>query len=145
MTLPNKYSSDIDQIPTCVIKMAAKHIQYSLHHEIRPRLSQPVSLSSTVSNKVFEPAYFNRLLKYFLRYNLLHQQQFVFIPKRSTEMAIFNILLLSPLYRKTVDRLSVKITVTTTGVLLETDYISNLRIFSLLARFRTNQRYCHTS
>lgn len=50
---------------------------------------RPVSLLPSLS-KVFERAIYNRLYKYFDTFNILSKHQYEFLPRRSTELAIYN-------------------------------------------------------
>ena len=119
MGLPNKYSSGIDEIPIYVIKFAGKFLAEPLADITNECLStqvfpedlkkaklvpvfkkgdcqnvsnyRPVSLLPAVS-KVFERVIYNRLMNHLIRHQILSQNQFGFIPKRSTEMAIYNVI-----------------------------------------------------
>lgn len=119
MKLPNKYSSGMDEIPIYALKFAGEYLAAPLADIINESIStqvfpsalkiakvvpihkkgskqcienyRPVSLLPAVS-KVIERALYNRMMDYLNVHGILTDHQFGFRPKRSTEMAIYNVV-----------------------------------------------------
>ena len=117
--LPNKYSAGLDEIPVKVLKDIADLVSRPFTNIINECFStgifpsdlkvakitpifkkgdsslvsnyRPVSLLSSLS-KIFEKALYNRLLHFISANNILVEHQFGFVPKKSTELAIFTTL-----------------------------------------------------
>ena len=118
-TLPPKFSSGLDEIPSIVLKKVAETISFPLANIINECLAQgifqdklkivkivpvykkgekshidnyrPVSLLSVLL-KIFERIIYIRILEYFIQNKIFVTSQHEFLPGRSTTTAIFNSL-----------------------------------------------------
>lgn len=119
LSLQNKYSSGLDEIPTCAIKWVADLLAEPLANIINESFAsgifpsalkaaklipvpkrgntrdiadyRPISLLSAIS-KVFERAIYNRIMKFLDQHHVLSENQYGFRVKRSTELAIFKVI-----------------------------------------------------
>lgn len=116
-TLPNKYSSGVDEIPTALVKSCINELTIPLTKlinqsftesifpdilkiaKIKPILKKggksddpsqyrPIALLPTIS-KIFEKTMANRICSFTEKYNILHNNQYGFRKNRSTTLAVF--------------------------------------------------------
>lgn len=117
MSLPNKFSAGLDEIPVKILKHVAHFISEPLADIINESFTtgtfpdslkgakvvpiykngeptsvenyRPISILPSLS-KIFERALYDRLYKYFSSFNIFTTHQYGFLPKKSTELAIYN-------------------------------------------------------
>ena len=119
MSLPNKFSAGVDEVPVCLLKHVAAPVSPPLADIINEcfmtgtfpsRLKiakvtpvhkkgdihnvanyRPISVLSSMS-KVIERAIYSRIMQFINLHHILTEHQYGFRPKRSTELAIFSAL-----------------------------------------------------